>query len=171
MNNLNAGGFDPERKRQWTFCETLGGGSGGREGLNGVDGIHVNMTNTLNTPIEAIEQYYPILFEQYELRPETGGNGKWQGGSGLVRGWKLLGPSAEVTVIGDRQKVPPWGLEGGQPGGLGSYCVRRKDGEVQQLKSKMTLIINEGDMLIMETPGGGGYGEIPHNNPKEKGHV
>ncbi|NQT74428.1 MAG: hydantoinase B/oxoprolinase family protein [Chloroflexi bacterium] len=159
MNNVNAGGFDPKRNRQWTFCETLGGGSGGRAGSNGIDGIHVNMTNTMNTPIEAIEQYYPVLFEQYELRPETGGKGKWQGGSGLVRAWKLLEPTAEVTVIGDRQKVPPWGLEGGQPGGLGAYWVKRVDGRMEQIKSKATLLLHEGDTLIMETPGGGGYGE------------
>lgn len=159
MNNVNAGGIDPERKRQWTFCETLGGGSGGRKGLPGIDGIHVNMTNTMNTPIEAIEQYYPVLFEQYELRSETDGKGKWQGGSGLVRAWKLLGPSAEVTVIGDRQKVAPWGLEGGQPGRLGAYWVKRADGRMERIESKATLILNEGDTLIMETPGGGGYGE------------
>ncbi|MFC1923930.1 hydantoinase B/oxoprolinase family protein [Chloroflexota bacterium] len=159
MNNLNAGGIDPLSNKPWTFCETLGGGSGGRQGSRGVDGIHINMTNTMNTPIESIEQYYPVLFEQYELRPGTGGAGRWRGGNGLVRSWKLLGPSAEVTLVGDRQKVGPWGLEGGQPGGLGVYSVRRADGTLERVPSKTTITLNEGDTLTMETPGGGGYGE------------
>jgi len=159
MNNLNAGGIDPVRNKPWTFCETLGGGSGGRQGSRGVDGIHINMTNTMNTPVEAIEQYYPVLFEQYELRPGTGGAGRWRGGDGLVRSWKLLGPSAEVTLVGDRQKVGPWGLEGGQSGVLGVYSVRRADGALERVPSKATITLYEGDTLIMETPGGGGYGE------------
>jgi len=159
MNNVNVGGFDPVRNKQWTFYETIGGGSGGRPGSNGVDGIHVNMTNTMNTPIEAIEQYYPMLFEQYELRHGTGGEGKWRGGCGLTRAWRLIGPSAEVTVVGERQKVPPWGLEGGQPGGLGKYSVRKANGSEERIKSKSTLHLAEGDTLIMNTPGGGGYGK------------
>lgn len=166
MNNLNVGGTDPVRNKPWTFCETLGGGSGGRQGSRGVDGIHINMTNTMNTPIEAIEQYYPVLFEQYELRDGTGGEGRWQGGNGLVRSWKLLGPSAEATLVGDRQKVGPWGLEGGQPGGFGVYSVRRADGTIEQVPSKTTLNLYEGDTLIMETPGGGGWGEQEITGPE-----
>ncbi|MFP4641997.1 MAG: hydantoinase B/oxoprolinase family protein [Dehalococcoidia bacterium] len=158
MNNLNVGGFDSQRKKEWTFVETIGGGSGARQGSDGVDGIHVNMTNTMNTPVEAIEQYYPVLFQQYELRPGTGGRGKWHGGDGIIRAWKLLGPSAEVTVIGDRHKVPPWGLEGGEPGEVGRYWVRKADGTEYQIRSKMTLRLSEGDTLFMGTPGGAGYG-------------
>lgn len=164
MNNVNAGGFDPERQREWTFCETLGGGSGARPGSDGVDGIHVNMTNTMNTPIEAIEQYYPILFERYELREGTGGMGRWSGGEGLVRAWKLLGPAAEVTVIGDRHRVGPWGLEGGGPGGLGVYRVRRWHGRLERVPAKTTLQLRRGDTLVMETPGGGGYGVNTRRN-------
>jgi len=165
MNNLNAGGIDPMRNKPWTFCETLGGGSGGRRGSRGVDGVHINMTNTMNTPIEAIEQYYPVLFEQYELRNGTGGRGRWRGGNGLVRSWKLLGPSAEATLVGDRQKIGPWGLKGGQPGGLGVYSVRRAEGTLERVPSKTTLILYEGDTLIMETPGGGGWGEPSGDTP------
>jgi N-methylhydantoinase B len=159
MNNVIAGGFDPKRERRWVFYETIGGGSGGRPGRDGVDGIQCNMTNTMNTPIEAIEQYYPLLFEQYELRPDTGGAGRWRGGSGITRAWTLLGPSAEVTVLGERTVVAPWGLAGGEPGGLGAYWVRRRGGQKQKLKSKVTLTLRRGDTLIIQTPGGGGFGD------------
>ena len=162
MNNVMMGGFDPERKRTWVFYETIGGGSGGCPGKDGVDGIHCNMTNTMNTPIEAIEQYYPLLFEQYELRYGSHGNGQWRGGCGIKRAWTLLAPSAEVTVLGERNKIPPWGLMGGKPGKVGAYWVRRKNGTKEKIKSKATLTLKEGDTLIIETPGGGGYG-----NPKD----
>jgi len=111
----------------------------------------------MNTPIEAIEQYYPVLFEQYELRPGTGGRGKWRGGYGLTRAWRLIGSSAEVTVVGERQKIPPWALEGGQPGGLGTYSIRRANRTQERIKSKGTLHLTKGDTLIIKTPGGGGY--------------
>ena len=158
MNNVLVGGWDSERKKQWVFYETIGGGSGGRPGKDGVDGIQCNMTNTMNTPVEAIEQYYPMLFEEYELRPKTYGNGKWRGGCGIKRSWTLLGSSAEVTILGERTRIAPWGLEGGQHGGLGAYWVRRRDGKKERLKSKSTLTMRKGDTLIIETPGGGGYG-------------
>jgi N-methylhydantoinase B len=158
MNNVMIGGFDPGRKKQWVFYETIGGGSGGRPGKDGVDGIHCNMTNTMNTPIEAIEQYYPLLFAQYEFRSGTYGAGKWRGGCGIRRSWTLLAPSAEVTVLGERTIIPPWGLAGGQPGGRGAYWVKRKDDRKEKIKSKANLTLKKGDMIIIETPGGGGYG-------------
>lgn len=159
MNNVIVGGYDPRREKQWVFVETNGGGSGGRHGKDGVSGIHCNMTNTMNTPIEAIEQYYPMLFQEYELRPTTYGEGKWRGGCGIRRSWTLLGPSATVTVLGERNRIRPWGLDGGQPGGLAAYWVKREDGRQEKLKSKVTLDMSKGDTLIIETPGGGGYGK------------
>lgn len=159
MNNVSAGGYDPERKQSWAFYETIGGGAGARPGSDGPSGIHTNMTNTMNTPIEAIEQAYPVLFERYELREGSGGMGRWQGGEGIIRAWKLIGPSAEVTVIGDRHRVRPWGLAGGEGGSPGAFSVRRADGRRIPLGSKVTLILEKGDALIVETPGGGGYGE------------
>ncbi|MFW6126076.1 MAG: hydantoinase B/oxoprolinase family protein [Chloroflexota bacterium] len=159
MNNVIVGGSDPERNRQWVFVETNGGGSGGRPGRNGVSGIHCNMTNTMNTPIEAIEQYYPVLFQDYELRPGTSGAGTWPGGCGIRRAWTLLGPSATVTILGDRNRIPPWGLNGGKPGGVGAYWVQRRGKRRNRLGSKVTLDIAEGDTIIIETPGGGGYGK------------
>jgi len=163
MNNVMVGGFDPDRNKEWVYYETNGGGSGGRPGKDGVDGIQCSMTNTMNTPIEALEQYYPMLFEAYEFRDDTYGAGKWRGGCGLRRAWTLLGPSAELTVLGERHKVAPWGLLGGQPGSLGAYWVRRRDGRKEKIGSKATLPLKKGEMLIIETPGGGGYG-----NPEER---
>ena len=159
MNNVIVGGDDPERNRSFVYYETIGGGGGGRPGKAGVDGIQCNMTNTMNTPIEAMEQYYPLLFKRYELREGTGGAGRWTGGCGIVRSWTLLSSSAEVTVLGERSKVPPWGAAGGEPGTPGTYQVHHIDGSVEQLSSKSTLTINKHDTLVIETPGGGGYGK------------
>lgn len=158
MNNVMVGGFNEERNKEWVYYETNGGGSGGRPGKNGVNGIQCNMTNTMNTPIEALEQYYPMLFQNYELKKDNYGAGKWRGGCGLRRAWTLLGPSAELTLLGDRHWVPPWGLEGGNPGGLGAYWVKWVDGHKEKLKSKTTLKLSRGDTIIIETAGGGGYG-------------
>ena len=158
MNNVIVGGFDPLQKRNWVFYETIGGGSGGRYGKDGVDGIQCNMTNTMNTPIEAIEQYYPMLFEGYELRSESGGEGRWRGGSGIKRSWTLTSELADVTVLGERHRIPPYGVLDGKPGAYGQYWVRRKSGTKEQIKSKANLTLKNGDTLIIETPGGGGYG-------------
>ncbi len=165
MNNVMAGGYDPVRGRAWVYYETIGGGSGGRPGGDGVDGVHCNMTNTLNTPIEAMEQYYPVRFERYELRPGTGGRGKWRGGCGIERSWTLLGPSATVSVLTERTRIPPWGLAGGEPGGMGSHWVRRRDGRWERLRGKETVVLSEGDTLIIRTPGGGGYGDPAGRDP------
>lgn len=176
MNNVSAGGYDPGRKRIWAFYETIGGGAGARPGSDGVSGIHTNMTNTMNTPIEAIEQSYPVLFERYELREGSRGAGRWRGGEGIIRAWRLIGPSAEVTVIGDRHRVRPWGLAGGEGGIPGAFFIRQADGLIRRLKSKETVPLREGDTLIIETPGGGGYGnpaasEGPSDGPVLDGGV
>ncbi|MDQ7820448.1 MAG: hydantoinase B/oxoprolinase family protein [Armatimonadota bacterium] len=165
MNNVMAGGRDPVRQRSWVYYETIGGGSGGRPGQDGVDGIHCNMTNTLNTPIEAMEQYYPVRFERYEIRPGTGGRGRWRGGCGIERSWTLLGPSATVSILTERTKIPPWGLAGGEPGGLGEHWIRRKDGRWERLPGKGTFTLREGDTLVIRTPGGGGYGDPAQRDP------
>ena len=99
-----------------------------------------------------------LLFEADEVRPGPGGEGKWRGRNGLRRAWTLVDSSAEVTVLGERNRIAPWGLEGGQPGGVGAYWVRRADGRKEKLRSKATLTLKKGDTLIIETPGGGGYG-------------
>ena len=162
MNNITIGGIDPRTNKPFTFYETIGGGFGARFGLDGIDGIHSHMTNTMNTPIEEIEKRYPIMILKYSLRPNSGGLGKWRGGLGIERVYKVL-TRAILSVLGDRHKFPPWGLRGGLPGAPGEYVVIRKNGETIRLGSKDRIPLNPGDVVIIRTPGGGGYG-----NPVER---
>lgn len=163
MNNICIGGFAPE---PWTFYETVGGGYGGRRGLDGLDGVHVHMTNTMNTPIEAIESAYPLKFVKYELRQDSGGPGEWRGGCGIERGLRLLRGSATLSLLAERHKIPAWGVRGGKPGGLGEFSLLKPKGKPVKLKSKCTYKMNEGDTLIVKTPGGGGYGNPFKRDPE-----
>jgi len=165
MNNVSMGGIDPRTGRPWAFYETIAGGYGGRQGFDGVDGVHVHMTNTMNTPIEAMELDYPIRFLTYHLRPDSGGPGKWRGGCGLERSWMLLAPSATLSILAERNKIQPWGLFGGKSGALGEYLLQKRNGTVVKLKSKCTVKMTEGEVLIIRTPGGGGYGDPYKRDP------
>ena len=165
MNNVAAGGATGDGA-QWTFYETIGGGSGGRPGSDGVDGVHVNMTNTMNTPIEAVEAQFPIIFLRYEFRTDSGGPGKWRGGCGIERSWRLLGDEAVVSVLGERTLTAPWGLRGGLPGARAEYLVVRADGREERLPSKVTVVLRRGDALVVRTPGGGGYGSPMERDPE-----
>jgi N-methylhydantoinase B len=164
MSNISIGGFR-EDGSPWTFYETVGGGSGGRPNSDGVDGVHVNMTNTMNTPIEALEAYLPLRFNSYNLRPDSGGPGKWRGGCGIERAWTLIGLKATLSILAERVKLHPWGLGGGGPGALGEYILERADGEIRRLPSKCTVPLERGDKLIIRTPGGGGYGDPLKRDP------
>jgi N-methylhydantoinase B len=170
MSNVTVGGFDDSRGRAWTFYETIAGGMGGRPGLDGIDGIHCNMTNTMNTPIEAMEQSLPMRFRTYELRPGTGGAGRWRGGCGVRRAWELLAEEATVSILTERTRVAPWGLAGGGPGGLAHHVVRRGDGTEEVLPPKHTTRLRRGDVLVMQTPGGAGYGDAAQRDPGAVGH-
>ncbi|MCD6510808.1 MAG: hydantoinase B/oxoprolinase family protein [Thermoprotei archaeon] len=162
MNNVSVGGYD-EDGRGWTFYETIGGGMGARPGLDGIDCVHVHMTNTMNTPIEVLERYYPIRFLKYELRPDSGGAGKWRGGCGIERAWVFLGSTGTLSVMGNRVRTKPWGLRGGRPGASAEYLVVRRNGQVVRLGPMATIRLMKGDVVILRTPGGGGYG-----NPLER---
>lgn len=166
MSNVTMGGSDARRHQTWTFYETIAGGMGGRPGLDGIDGIHCNMTNTMNTPIEAIEQTLPIRFRTYELRPGTGGRGRWRGGCGVRREWELLADEATISILTERTRVAPWGLAGGGEGGLARHLIRRAGGAEEILPSKHTALLRRGDVLVMQTPGGAGYGDPAERDPE-----
>ncbi len=166
MNNIMAGGYDPIRNRPWAFYETIGGGSGGRPIEDGIDGIHTNMTNTMNTPIEAIEQYYPILFTSYEFRENSFGAGKYRGGSGIIRSWKLTAPKATVSILAERTKVTPFGVHGGLPGKPAEFYLVRENGDTIKLQGKTTVTLNKGDEIVIKTAGGGGYGPPKERDPR-----
>ncbi len=166
MNNVCVGGLKDGKGEAWTFYETIAGGFGGRHGMDGVDAVHSHMTNTMNTPIEAIETIYPLRFLTYKLREDSGGPGKWRGGVGLERSWMLLASSAVLSVLAERTKIPPWGLFGGKPGAKGEYYLIKANGKRVKLKSKCTVKMEKGDIFVVRTPGGGGYGKPFERNPE-----
>lgn len=157
MNNIAIGGYDSIRSRSFAYYETIAGGMGARPTADGINGVHTHMTNTMNTPIEAIEHTYPIQLNQYTIRHGSGGSGKWRGGDGIIREMTML-CNAEVTILSDRRKYAPYGMNGGLPGKKGRNILIQH-GEVEsELPSKARIYLNAGDRIRIETPGGGGYG-------------
>ena len=115
------------------------------------------MTNTLNTPVETLELAFPFRVEQYGLRTGSGGNGRHRGGEGIVRAYAFL-EAATVTMLSERRTLPPWGAAGGSPGSVGINTLIHADGNIENLPAKFTRRVLPGDRLIIETPGGGGWG-------------
>jgi N-methylhydantoinase B len=134
--------------------------------VDGADGVHVHMTNTMNTPIETIETSYPIRLIKYELRADSGGPGKRRGGVGIERSWMLIAESATVSILAERNKIPPWGLNGGKQGALGEFYLVGSDGTRRKLNSKSSFGMMKGDILIIRTPGGGGFGNPCERDPQ-----
>jgi N-methylhydantoinase B len=159
MNNFTFGGIDPRNGRAVAYYETVSGGMGARPTMDGLSGVHTHMTNSLNTPIEALEHAYPVRVERYSLRRDSGGRGKWQGGDGVVRQIRFL-TKAQITLLSDRRKFAPYGLHGGQPGAAGLNILIRSDGKQELVASKLTTWVQAGDTLSIETPGGGGWGTV-----------
>ncbi|HSE38801.1 MAG TPA: hydantoinase B/oxoprolinase family protein [Blastocatellia bacterium] len=157
MNNLTIGGVDWRTGKHFAYYETVAGGLGARPGLDGIDGIHTHMTNSLNTPAEAMEYAYPMRVRRYAIRCGSGGAGQFRGGDGIVREVELL-TDARVTILSDRRKIPPYGLNGGEPGAPGRTVLSTSNGE-QILEGKDSVHANEGDRIRIETPGGGGWGD------------
>ena len=157
MNNLIIGGFDARHGRAFTYYETIAGGSGAGPAGPGADAIQVAMTNTLNTPIEAMELAYPLAARRYEIRRGSGGNGLHPGGDGVIREIETLVP-AVVTVVTERRKRRPWGSAGG---GDGQSGVNRGTigGARRNLPGKAAMELAAGDVIRIESPGGGGWGE------------
>ena len=157
MNNVTIGGHDSIKNRPFAYYETLGGGTGAGVSRRGESAVHSHMTNTLNTPVEAMEYAYPFLVREYSVRRGSGGAGRMPGGDGLVREIELL-VDAETTVLSERRRRGPYGLAGGEPGSPGKNVIISKSGEAEK-PGKFNSPLKAGDRLRIETPGGGGYGE------------
>src|ERR671916_1746362 len=152
---IGAGGDHP-----LSYYETLGGGEGGTPGRPGMSGVHTGMTNTQNTPAEAVELDYPLRVWRYELRTSSGGDGAHPGGDGLIREIEVLA-DCTLTVQSERRQTRPWGLGGGHAGAAGRNLLRRADGTETELPSKGTWQLHCGQRIRIETPGGGGWGSRP----------
>jgi N-methylhydantoinase B len=163
MNNLAFGGNLPGGER-FAYYETVAGGCGGGPRGPGAPGMHSHMTNSRNTPVEALEHALPVRVRRYGIRRGSGGAGAHPGGDGLVRELEFLSP-AEVTLLGERRKLPPWGLRGGGPGRPGRNRLLRRDGPVEDLPGKCVLSVAAGDRIRVETPGAGGWGELDGGLP------
>ncbi|MEM1349390.1 MAG: hydantoinase B/oxoprolinase family protein, partial [Myxococcota bacterium] len=159
MNNVLIGGEDgrAEPARAFTYYETIGGGSGALKGAGGAHAVQTHMTNTLNTPIEALEQAYPFRVERYAVRRGSGGQGLARGGDGAVREYAFTS-DATVTLMTERRRHAPWGAGGGSPGARGRNILVR-DGVERELAGKVTFEVRAGDRVRVETPGGGGWGD------------
>jgi N-methylhydantoinase B len=157
MNNLTIGGWDARLGREFAYYETVCGGMGARPTADGISAVHTHMTNSLNTPVEALEYAYPLRVRRYAIRRGSGGAGKRRGGDGTIREIELL-TDAQVSLLADRRKFAPYGLQGGAPGKLGTAELIEAHGKRKKLPSKFSLRAHRGDRLVIETPGGGGHG-------------
>lgn len=156
MNNLTVGGTDPRTGKAFAYYETMAGGMGGGAEGPGLSAVHVHMTNSLNTPVEALEHAYPFRVRAYAIRRGTGGAGRHAGGDGLRRDVELL-TDAEVSLLTERRSVGPRGLAGGASGAVGENVLIRA-GRESALPSKASLSVLAGDTLSIRSPGGGGWG-------------
>ncbi len=157
MNNLTIGGLD-FAGQPFAYYETIAGGMGARPTKDGVSGVHTHMTNSLNTPAEALENAYPVRLRQYSLRPNSGGLGLRTGGDGIVREIEVL-TDAQVTLLADRRVRGPYGLAGGSDGGPGRTIIIRHDGHEEELPRKTSVRLRAGERVRIESPGGGGWGK------------
>jgi N-methylhydantoinase B len=157
MNNIAIGGADPGSGRQYTYYETIAGGMGARPGSPGLAAVHTHMTNTMNTPVEALEHSFPFLIDRYAIRHGSGGEGRQRGGDGIIRAYRFLAPG-RVSLLTERRVVPPYGLQGGAAGRKGENILIR-EGKARKLAGKINLDVREGDRLVIRTPGGGGWGK------------
>jgi N-methylhydantoinase B/oxoprolinase/acetone carboxylase alpha subunit len=157
MNNVAFGGYDPARKKHFAYYETIGGGMGAAATAPGLSGVHTHMTNSLNTPIEALENTLPLKIRSYRLRQGSGGRGAQPGGDGIVREYEFRVP-VDLTVISERRRFPPYGAGGGEPAAPGRNSIDSR-GRTRAIGGKDNVKLGPGDVLRIETPGGGGYGK------------
>jgi N-methylhydantoinase B/oxoprolinase/acetone carboxylase alpha subunit len=164
MNNLAFGGFDGTRARPFSYYETIAGGAGGGPNGPGASAVHTHMTNTMNTPVEALEADLPVRVCRYAVRRGSGGRGRHRGGDGIVREIEFLA-AAEVTVLSERRRFAPPGAAGGAAGRRGRNTLVRANGRAARLAAKVSLRVEPGDRVRIETPGGGGWGRA---NPRRR---
>ncbi len=151
MNNVTFG------NQEYQYYETVASGSGAGDGFDGTDVVQTKMTNSRLTDPEVLEWRYPVLLQSYRIRPGSGGAGRWRGGHGGVRRLRFGQPMTVTTLTGHR-RIPAFGLAGGEPGALGRHWVERADGTVTPMRGCDSVSVQAGDVFVIETPGGGGYG-------------
>jgi N-methylhydantoinase B len=157
MNNLTIGGIDPRSGNEFSYYETVAGGMGARPQADGLSAVHTHMTNSLNTPAEALEYAYPLRVREYRSRKGSGGKGKQRGGDGVIREIETLAP-AHMSLLADRRRNAPYGLRGGEEGKPGSAAIIGDKG-ARKINSKGSWELKAGDRVRIETPGGGGWGK------------
>lgn len=158
MNLISIGGRDPRSGNLYTYIETIAGGQGGRPMGPGQDGVQCNMTNTMNTPIESLEITYPLRVECYELREGSSGAGENRGGLGVRRALRIIGHEARVSLQTDRRRFAPYGLHGGADGLPGQNSITDQAGVRHEKPGKASFTLEDGEVVMVETPGGGGWG-------------
>ena len=163
MNNTTVGGVDPRSGDAFAYYETMGGGMGAGPTGDGLSAVHVHMSNSLNTPIEALEHAYPLRVTRYEIRRGTGGTGVHRGGDGVRRDLMVLG-SARVALLSERRAAGPEGARGGGNGAPGENVLIR-GGVEEPLPSKATFSVEAGDVVSIRSPGGGGWGDPSRTDP------
>ena len=156
MNNFTFGNTD------FQYYETICGGAGAGPGFSGTDAVHTHMTNSRITDPEVLEARFPVLLEEFSIRQGSGGNGKFRGGNGVVRKFRFL-KDMNAAIISSHRKIPPFGLKGGMPGKCGKNMLIRRDGRVIEVEGQAELKLKNGDIFVIETPGGGGYGRHVHH--------
>ncbi len=152
MNNFTFGNASVQ------YYETICGGAGAGPGFDGADAVHTHMTNSRMTDVEVFEQSFPVIVESFAIRPNSGGVGKWRGGNGTVRRVRFLEP-VEVAILSNHRRVAPFGLAGGGNAKTGANWIERADGSVEELSGTATVRMQKGDTFVIETPGGGGFGQ------------
>jgi N-methylhydantoinase B len=169
MNNLTIGGMDARTGREFAYYETVAGGMGARPARAGLSAVHTHMTNSLNTPVEALEYAYPLRVREYAIRANSGGRGARRGGDGVVREIETLA-DARMSLLADRRRRAPYGLAGGESGQVGRDAIVRVDesgrAHARRIDAKGSWELKAGDRVRIETPGGGGHGRAAR--PRKK---
>jgi N-methylhydantoinase B len=159
--NLGFGGYDDVGGRYYSYYETVAGGAGGALGCDGQDGVQADLTNTENASAEEIELNQPVRVQRYALIPDSGGPGRWRGGLGIVREYRFLRDGVIFSVMTDRARIPPWGAAGGTAGRTAEFSINGRG-----IPSKGQTPVNAGDIVTIETPGGGGWGDPSERDPE-----